>query len=102
MIFDHVAPSRITIGEYRPAEGLSSHIKSRFPESSLLKVNGSLIAEAGKLRYPREFRIEMFRTIVDGIRRCDKKVRIALCKETPQVWKAVGLEKKGLYCNCTG
>ena len=102
MIFDHVNPSRITIGEYRPAQGLSSHIKARFPESSLLKVNGSLIVEAGKLRYPRECRIEMFRSIVDGIRRCDKNVQIALCKETPQVWKAAGLDGKGLCCNCTG
>jgi len=101
MIFDHVKPSRITIGEYRPAQGLSSHIKARFPESSLLKVNGSLIVEAGKLRYPRECRIEMFRSIVDGIRRCDKNVQIALCKETPQVWKAAGLDGKGLCCNCT-
>jgi spore photoproduct lyase len=101
MIFDHVEPSRITIGEYRPAEGLSSHIKSRFPESPLLKVNGSLIAEAGKLRYPREYRIEMFRAIADGIRCYSKKVQIALCKETPQVWKAVGLEGGGLCCNCT-
>ena len=101
MIFDHVEPSMVTIGEYRPAQGLSSHIKTRFPESFLLKVNGSLIAEAGKLRYPREFRIEMFHTIADGIRRCDKKVRIALCKETPQIWKAVGLEGKELFCNCT-
>jgi spore photoproduct lyase len=102
MIFDHVEPSRITIGEYRPARGLSNHIRTRFPESSLLKVNGSLISEAGKLRYPREYRIEMFRTIADGIRRCDKKVRIALCKETPHVWKAAGLEGSGLHCNCTG
>jgi spore photoproduct lyase len=102
MIFDHVEPSRITIGEYRPAEGLSGHIKTRFPESPLLKVNGSLIAEAGKLRYPREYRIEMFRAIAGGIRCYSKKVQIALCKETPQVWKAVGLEGKGLYCNCTG
>jgi len=102
MIFDHVNPFRITIGEYRPARGLSSHIKSRFPESSLIKVNDSLIIEAGKLRYPRECRIEMFRAIVAGIRRYDKKVHIALCKETPQVWKAVGLDGKGLYCNCTG
>ena len=102
MIFDHVEPSRITIGEYRPARGLSNHIRTRFPESSLLKVNGSLISEAGKLRYPREYRIEMFRTIANGIRRCDKKVRIALCKETPQVWKAAGLEGSGLHCNCTG
>jgi hypothetical protein len=69
---------------------------------SLLKVNGSLISEAGKLRYTRECRIEMFRAIVDGIRHCDKKVQIALCKETTQVWKAVGLEGKELYCNCTG
>jgi len=102
MIFDHVEPSRITIGEYRPAEGLSSHIKTRLPESSLLKVNGSLITEAGKLRYPREYRIEMFRAIADGIRRCDKKVQIALCKETPQVWKEADLNGKGLCCNCTG
>jgi spore photoproduct lyase len=102
MIFDHVEPSRITIGEYRPAEGLSSHIKARFPQSSLLQVNGSLIAEAGKLRYPRECRIEMFRTIADGIRRCNKKVQIALCKETSSVWEAAGLDMKGLYCNCTG
>jgi len=102
MIFDHLEPSRITIGEYRPAEGLSSHIKTRFPESSLLKVNGSLITEAGKLRYPREYRIEMFRAIADGIRRCGKKVQIALCKETPQIWKAAGLDGRGLCCNCTG
>jgi spore photoproduct lyase len=101
MIFDHVEPSRITIGEYRPAEGLSSHIKARFPESALLKVNGSLIAEDGKLRYPREYRIEMFQAIAADIRRYSKKVPIALCKETPQVWKAVGLDERGLHCNCT-
>jgi spore photoproduct lyase len=101
-IFDHVQPSRITVGEYRPAEGLSNHIRARFPESTLLKVNGSLIAEAGKLRYPRKYRIEMFRIIVDSIRRHDKKVQIALCKEIPQVWKAAGLDGSGLRCNCTG
>ena len=102
MIFDHVEPSRVKIGEYSPAQGLSSHIKTRFPESSLLKINGSLIVEAGKLRYPRGCRIEMFRVIVDGIHHCDKKVQIALCKETPQVWKAAGLDGKELRCNCTG
>jgi spore photoproduct lyase len=102
LIFDYVHPTRITIGEYRPAEGLSNHIRARFPESTLLKVNGSLIAEAGKLRYPRNYRIEMFRTIVDSIRRHDNKVRIALCKETPQVWRAAGLKGAGLFCNCTG
>ncbi len=54
------------------------------------------------MRYPREYRVEMFQAIAGGIRLCSKKVLIALCKETPQVWKAVGLEGKGLYCNCIG
>jgi hypothetical protein len=44
----------------------------------------------------------MLLVFADGIRHCDKKVQIALCKEMPQVWKAVGLEGKGLFCNCTG
>lgn len=100
-IFDHVQPSRITIGEYRPAEGLSNHIRARFPESTLLKVNGSLIAEAGKLRYPRKHRIEMFRSIVDSVHRRDEKIPISLCKEATQVCKAVGLAGSGLCCNCT-
>jgi spore photoproduct lyase len=102
MIFDQVKPSRITIGEYRPAEGLVNHIKIRFPKSALLKVNGSLIIEDGKLRYPKRYRIEMFRTIIGEIRRCNKRVRIALCKESAQVWKAAGLHGRGLCCNCTG
>lgn len=102
MIFDHVEPSRITIGEYRPARGLLNHIKIRFPESSLLKVHDSLVVEAGKLRYPKGRRIEMFRTIADAIRHRSKTVQIALCKEIPQIWKAAGLDCRGLSCNCVG
>ncbi|MBN2562800.1 MAG: hypothetical protein JXQ75_17895 [Phycisphaerae bacterium] len=101
-IFSLVQPSRITLGEYRPAEGLSNHIRARFPESSLIKVNGSLVAEAGKLRYPRESRLEMFAAIVKAIRRCDPGIPIALCKESAEVWKAAGLHGNGLCCNCLG
>ncbi|MCK4469894.1 MAG: hypothetical protein KAU60_16260, partial [Desulfobacterales bacterium] len=44
-IFDYVQPARITIGEYRPSNGLGNHISARFPESALLKVNKSLVRE---------------------------------------------------------
>jgi spore photoproduct lyase len=101
-VFATLEPSRITLGEYRPAEGLSNHIRARFPESPLIKVNGSLVAEAGKLRYPRECRLEMFATIIGQIRRRRPKVEIALCKENAEVWKAVGLSGGGLCCNCLG
>lgn len=101
-IFAFVSPSRITIGEYRPAAGLIRHIENRFPDTRLLKINGSLVAEAGKLRYPPEKRQKMFKTIVDAIRKRDRNVSIALCKENGVVWKSVGLNGAGLCCNCLG
>ena len=99
-IFSLVSPTRITIGEYRPAAGLIHHIEERFPDTRLLKINGSLIAEAGKLRYPHDTRQKMFRTIVDSIRKHDPNIHIALCKEDASVWKNVGLSGAKLCCNC--
>ena len=101
-IFQFVQPTRITIGEYRPSNGLANHISSRFPDSPLLRINKSLVKEGRKLRYPRNVRIKMFKTIIEAIRRCGSDVDIALCKEQPQIWKAVGLDMKGLKCNCLG
>jgi len=100
IVFSLLRPSRITLGEYRPAEGLSSHIRARFPQSPLIKVNGSLVAEAGKLRYPRESRLEMFSAIIKAIRQHNPNGVVALCKESAEVWRAVGLEGGGLCCNC--
>jgi len=101
-IFFFVRPARITIGEYRPAAGLIRHIKERFPDTRLLKINGSLVAEAGKLRYPRDTRLNMFRLIIKSIREHDRDVHIALCKENASVWKKSGLDSAGLCCNCLG
>ncbi|HVO67221.1 MAG TPA: hypothetical protein VMT12_12110 [Syntrophales bacterium] len=101
-IFSLFIPSRITIGEYRPATGLLHHIEERFPSTSLLKINGSLIAEAGKLRYPHAKRLQMFKTIIASIRKHNSQVAIALCKEDASVWQDVGLGNKKLCCNCLG
>lgn len=101
-IFSLVSPARITIGEYRPAAGLIHQIEQRFPDTRLLKINGSLVAEAGKLRYPREIRQKMFKTIIDSILKHDPNIQIALCKENNSVWKSVGLNDPGLFCNCLG
>ena len=99
-IFEYVRPTRITIGEYRPSNGLANHINSRFPKSHLLKINRSLVKEGGKLRYPERLRIKIFRTIIEAIKRHKDDIAIALCKEPPPIWKAVGLNVKGLRCNC--
>jgi spore photoproduct lyase len=99
-IFHFVRPTRITIGEYRPSNGLAHHIGLRFPDSPLLRINKGLVKEGGKLRYPENQRVKMFRLIAEKIRRKDPAVDISLCKEPPSIWKAVGLNVKGLSCNC--
>ena len=99
-IFQLVEPTRITIGEYRPSTGLAHHISSRFPDSPLLRVNKSLVKEGAKLRYPKAQRIRMFKTIIKAIRKHRTDIGIALCKEQPHIWKAVGLDARGLLCNC--
>ena len=99
-IFEYVQPARITIGEYRPSNGLANHISSRFPDSPLLKINKNLVKEGKKLRYPKNLRIKMFGTIIEAIKKYGKDIDIALCKEQPEIWKALCLDKKGLKCNC--
>jgi spore photoproduct lyase len=99
-IFEYVQPTRITIGEYRPSNGLANHISARFPESPLLKINKSLVREGKKLRYPKNLRVKMFRTIIDTIKKHRSDIDISLCKEQPEIWKALGLNMKGLKCNC--
>jgi spore photoproduct lyase len=99
-IFEYVQPTRITIGEYRPSNGLANHISARFPKSALLKVNKSLVREGKKLRYPKNLRVKMFRTIIDAIKKHRSDIDISLCKEQAEIWKALGLGMKGLSCNC--
>jgi len=101
-IFSYVKPERITIGEYRPSKGLASHISSRFPESSLLKINSGLISEGAKLRYPDEHRLAMFKIIIDTIKKHNRKVKVALCKEDIKIWKNLDMTINGLQCNCLG
>ncbi len=102
MIFAYVNPTRITVGEYRPSKGLSAHIRTRFPDSSLLKITSGLINEGAKLRYPEKYRLEMFQTIIDAIRKHNRKTTIALCKEDLKIWKTLGMQINGLHCNCLG
>ena len=99
-IFNYVKPERITIGEYRPSKGLATHISSRFPESSLLKINAGLVSDGAKLRYPDEYRVIMFKTIIDEIIKQDKKVKISLCKEDMKIWKNLTIPINGLHFNC--
>jgi spore photoproduct lyase len=98
LLADCLKPSVVTLGEYRPSRGLIDHIRARFPDSPLIRVNATLVKDNGKLRYSLARRAEMFSWIVNCLHRRGIK-RIGLCKESPQSWRAAGLSGP-LYCNC--
>lgn len=100
-IADHTKPSLITLGAYRPTEGLINHIKSRFPLSNLIRLEEKLVMDAGKKRFPDDKRIEMYKFISGLIQEKLGDVPVALCKEPKKIWDASGLKSKAMTCNCT-
>ncbi len=100
MIYTHFKPDVITLGEYRPDKGLIGHVKSRFPKSDLMSIQQQLIDDAGKWRFPDPERVDMLKHVKQEILRHDSKAKIAICKESKDVWSKVGLNPSPLVCNC--
>jgi hypothetical protein len=90
---------QITLGEYRPDKSLLGKIKPRFPDTDLRDLHASLVADAGKLHFPDPIRVTMLRHIKDEVRRYDKHLPIALCKDSPEMWRGVGLKPAPLVCD---
>ncbi len=89
-IFRHV-PSRqivwISLGALRYPAEMDRIVRERHPESRI--VLGEMFpGKDGKLRYFRPIREKMFRRMVQWIRESGKDVRIYLCMESPEVWRA--------------
>ena len=106
IIFLNTQPSRVTLGSFRLEGGLFRAISERFPDSLLLdpsKLNSRdgkpVKSEDGKFRYREDIRIELYRLLIEEIRK-RSDVDIALCKESSDVWEAVGLELDKGNCKC--
>ncbi len=82
-----IKPERVTLGTLRQYPGLFNFIPHA-PRKGLTK------ARDGRMRYSMFKRIETYRQIAHWL-----DFQPALCKETHEVWKALGWEFRG--CNCT-
>jgi spore photoproduct lyase len=51
-------------------------------------------------RVPEAMRVKMYTFIIELLKEGDFRGHIALCKETLEVWKAVGLKPEEAKCNC--
>ncbi len=100
-IASRTKPSLITLGAYRPSKGLVSHIKARFPQSNLIRLEQTLVVDGGKKRFADEKRIKMYSYVSRLIKENMGDMKLALCKEPKRIWKASGIENIGMTCNCT-
>jgi spore photoproduct lyase len=94
-----VRPSRFTLGSFRVLGNLGGIIEARFPDSDL--TDQPLVNDGGKRkRHPHKVRKDFYLTAIAAIRERDSDVPVALCKETPQMHRALsGLVHKA-KCNC--
>lgn len=82
-----IRPERVTVGTLRHYPGLFRFAPNA-PRDNLRR------AKDGRMRYPLPIRVAAYQRIADWL-----GFQPALCKETEEVWNALGWEFYG--CNCT-
>jgi spore photoproduct lyase len=110
-IFNVISPERVTIGTLRFEEGFYRMRRSIFTTGPALPglmegmepmfdsklIEGSL--KRGKYSFNQGLRAEIFRFVVEEIRR-HSTCQVALCKESADVWRLAGLDPSPCACSC--
>lgn len=92
--------SVITIGSLRGLQSTINMCKNLKKDISWMRyIEGGETTNFGK-RASVEVRIAMYTLVKNTLLERGYKGQIALCKETPEVWKAVGLDMRKAVCNC--
>jgi len=87
-----LCPERVTMGTLRAEPGLLKIVRNGMFRQLMPPSQPS-----GLARYPREQRMDLYTQAISRLRgRCD----LALCEEEPEVWDALGLDRKAIPCNC--
>lgn len=94
IIFDNLTPERITLGSLR---GLQSTINGCTDKSWVKYLKES--SNWGK-KIDFKTRYNMYSTIIQQLKLKYNFEKIALCKETVQMWNALNMEYKKIRCNC--
>jgi len=92
-IFDRLTPERITIGSLR---GLQSTINNA-KDKSWVKYLDERSNWGKKIRF--DLRKEMYRHVINTLETYGYR-KVALCKETVEMWKALGMDYRKIECNC--
>ncbi len=93
-LFENFTPERITLGSLR---GLQSTINNSRDKSWV-----SFLSEKSNWGKKVDFntRYEMYSTIIEYIREKYIYNKVALCKETIEMWNKLEMDYKNIRCNC--
>jgi len=93
LVFEKIKPGNIawiSIGTFRFSPSLKKIIENRFPGNKILDEE-LLKGYDGKLRYPYNLRLEIYRAISSMLLKHSKKLVVYLCMEEARMWKDAGL-----------
>ena len=93
LIFSEIGPGKVawmSLGALRFAPELKEIIGRRFPRSSIA-FDRLGAGEDGKMRYPAQMRVSMFREMFGWIRARSQDVYVYLCMESAGVWQKAGV-----------
>lgn len=94
-IFRNLRPERVTLGSLR---GLQSTINFSEDKSWTEYLDDS--SNWGK-KISFDKRHELYRTLIDYLKKTHKFDHVSLCKETVGMWERLGLDYRKMKCNCT-
>jgi len=112
-IFEKVNPERITLGTLRFEQGfynmrntifttgpeLPEYLDNMEPMFPPKRYRSSKKPKSGKYSFPEKQRIEIFKFIIQEIRK-HSDCKVALCKESKRAWKKTGLKLSKCSCAC--
>ncbi len=92
---------RITLGQICSYSGALQLTERKLgkdnPISRMLEKSKS---KDGRIRFPVKVRIEAYRYLVETIRKLEPKLKIGLCMEEKEIFKALNMENSIGCCNC--
>jgi spore photoproduct lyase len=94
MIFEQFTPERITLGSLR---GLQSTINNSKDKTWVTFLSEK--SNWGK-KIDSELRYEMYSKLIDYLKNKYGYTKVALCKESVEMWERIGLDYKKIRCNC--
>ena len=93
LLFSRIKPwdiAWISIGTFRFKPELKPIIENRFPDNKILD-GELLLGYDNKLRYPYGLRYNMYKFLLNALKRHSKKVPVYLCMEEFEMWKDLNL-----------